>query len=283
MDVQETEDFELDEDDESFLLQHRALEESTLNYEELVNPSRNSITCPTCSGLGRLPKTSTNELVALVPYNDERLKPRRTKCLLFGGMVIATFIFSFLTFALIPRSVTFEEAPDSPNTTKVLVDQAGASVNLGLSLRYWAYNYNYYPVQLNSLDIKVMYENYIVRNVTLEPQMLSLSDHAPTRDYFYHDKGLGHEKDETSTDQQVSVDLFPRQRESFKLEIEDVVFSKENHLDIIVDHCLWPWRKFNKIPLQFQSTLNISYWYGHSELIQEMTYHFIDCSPSSSS
>ena len=44
MDVQETEDFELDEDDESFLLQHRALEESTLNYEELVNPSRNSIT-----------------------------------------------------------------------------------------------------------------------------------------------------------------------------------------------------------------------------------------------
>lgn len=77
--------------DERFLLQHTNFEES-LNYEELVNPSKNSVTCPTCNGLGRMPKSSKNELVALVPYNDERLKPRRTKCFIFTGMVITALV-----------------------------------------------------------------------------------------------------------------------------------------------------------------------------------------------
>ena len=253
-----------DENDENLLLQHRQLEDS-LNYEELVNPSRNSITCPTCSGLGRLPKTSTNELVALVPYNDSRLKPRRTKCLLFAGMSIAAIIFTTLLFALVPRSVTFEEAKHSPNTTNVKVDQEGASVIIDLNLMYKSYNYNYYPVKLNSLDIKVMYELYIVRNVTLTPANLDTKN--PERQHFL---AISHLNDEAtdaldnSADTAVEssskkanspIELYPRQEQKFELQIDDIIFSKENHLNLIVDHCLWPWRKFNKIPLQFQSTL----------------------------
>lgn len=34
--------------------------------------------CPTCHGTGRIPKGQEDELVALIPYNDKRLKPRRT-------------------------------------------------------------------------------------------------------------------------------------------------------------------------------------------------------------
>merc|ERR1712226_1173529 len=238
----------MSENDESFLLQHRNRLDESLHYEELVNPSRNSITCPTCSGLGRLPKTSKNELVALVPYNDERLKPRRTKC----------FIFTSVIFLLIPRSVTFLEEKNSPNTTKVTVDQDGASVSIDLEIVYYSENWNYYPISLNSLDIKVMYELYIVRNVTLTPKMLHLN----SKNNYYTYLATQNQREnlislnDTVTDANaVSVDINARQKEVFQLEINEIVFSKDNHLNLIVDHCLWPWRKFNKIPLQFQSTL----------------------------
>jgi hypothetical protein len=33
--------------------------------------------CPTCRGTGRLPRGQNEELVALIPYSDKRLKPRR--------------------------------------------------------------------------------------------------------------------------------------------------------------------------------------------------------------
>merc|ERR1712226_1408205 len=267
----------MSENDESFLLQHRNRLDESLHYEELVNPSRNSITCPTCSGLGRLPKTSKNELVALVPYNDERLKPRRTKCFIFTGMILTALIFTSVIFLLIPRSVTFLEEKNSPNTTKVTVDQDGASVSIDLEIVYYSENWNYYPISLNSLDIKVMYELYIVRNVTLTPKMLHLN----SKNNYYTYLATQNQREnlislnDTVTDANaVSVDINARQKEVFQLEINEIVFSKDNHLNLIVDHCLWPWRKFNKIPLQFQSTLNISYWYGHSELIQQMTYHF---------
>ncbi|KTF78772.1 hypothetical protein cypCar_00028248 [Cyprinus carpio] len=40
---------------------------------------RDSITCPTCQGTGRIPRDQENQLVALIPYSDQRLKPRRTQ------------------------------------------------------------------------------------------------------------------------------------------------------------------------------------------------------------
>ncbi|MEQ2240476.1 hypothetical protein ILYODFUR_015367, partial [Ilyodon furcidens] len=39
---------------------------------------RDSITCPTCQGTGRIPSEQVNELVALIPYSDQRLRPQRT-------------------------------------------------------------------------------------------------------------------------------------------------------------------------------------------------------------
>uniref|UniRef100_A0A3Q4MYQ0 Transmembrane protein 106 N-terminal domain-containing protein n=2 Tax=Neolamprologus brichardi TaxID=32507 RepID=A0A3Q4MYQ0_NEOBR len=39
---------------------------------------RDSVTCPTCQGTGRIPSEQVNELVALIPYNDQRLQPQRT-------------------------------------------------------------------------------------------------------------------------------------------------------------------------------------------------------------
>lgn len=44
-------------------------------YEELME---GSVPCPSCSGSGRIPKELEGQLVAIIPVNDKRLRPRRT-------------------------------------------------------------------------------------------------------------------------------------------------------------------------------------------------------------
>merc|ERR1712174_72475 len=122
-------EIETDSNDENILLRHNDRLEESLHYEELVNPSRDNITCATCQGLGRVPRDQTNELVALVPYNDVRLKPRRTKCFIFTGMILAGLIFGSLAFVSIPRTILFTEhkskSNQNQNVTTVIVDPAG--------------------------------------------------------------------------------------------------------------------------------------------------------------
>eukprot|EP00041_Stephanoeca_diplocostata_P018947 m.401501 g.401501 ORF g.401501 m.401501 type:complete len:171 (+) comp21167_c0_seq1:459-971(+) len=48
-------------------------------YGERSTSSGKSRSCKVCGGKGRV-RRDAGELVALVPYSDARLKPRRTKC-----------------------------------------------------------------------------------------------------------------------------------------------------------------------------------------------------------
>ncbi|XP_010003738.1 PREDICTED: transmembrane protein 106C-like, partial [Chaetura pelagica] len=41
-------------------------------------PGQDNIPCPTCQGTGCIPAEQVNELVALIPYSDQRLRPHRT-------------------------------------------------------------------------------------------------------------------------------------------------------------------------------------------------------------
>merc|ERR1712179_468833 len=107
------------------------------HYEELINPSRNSVTCQTCNGLGRIPRERTYELVALVPYNDARLKPKNTKLILFATSAV---------FAL-PRSIEFAESK-SPEKTNVTIDPLTDTMDLDLSSYYYIKNWNYYPIDI---------------------------------------------------------------------------------------------------------------------------------------
>ncbi|KAM6376432.1 transmembrane protein 106B isoform 2-T2 [Alca torda] len=48
---------------------------------------RDSVTCPTCQGTGRIPRGQENQLVALIPYSDQRLRPRRTKLYVTASVI----------------------------------------------------------------------------------------------------------------------------------------------------------------------------------------------------
>ena len=103
----------INEDDETLLL------DNSLHYEELINPSRNSVTCQTCNGLGRIPRERTNELVALVPYNDDRLKPKNTKLVIFSIVSFLLMLFAAAGVFALPRSIEFAESknPEKTNVT----------------------------------------------------------------------------------------------------------------------------------------------------------------------
>lgn len=49
---------------------------SCVPYEKAARTS--FVTCPTCQGNGEIPQELEKQLVALIPYGDQRLKPRHT-------------------------------------------------------------------------------------------------------------------------------------------------------------------------------------------------------------
>ncbi|XP_015255629.1 PREDICTED: transmembrane protein 106B-like [Cyprinodon variegatus] len=55
----------------------RVSDVSQFPYVEFTG--RDSVTCATCQGTGRIPRGQENQLVALIPYSDQRLRPRRTR------------------------------------------------------------------------------------------------------------------------------------------------------------------------------------------------------------
>merc|ERR1711920_559740 len=128
-------------------------------------------------------------------------------------------------------------------------------------------NNNFYPVQLNSIDLKIMYELYIVRNVTFKPsdendwhtlvkygnknplivnyqlpRNLSSStssiENIPVQ-YFSNNSILKPYKisSNDNKNKKKSIDIAPRDTTKIDLFVNDIIFNSENHLDVLVTHC----------------------------------------------
>jgi len=61
------------------------------------------ITCPSCRGSGV--KDASTDLVALIPYSDERLKPRFTKCKILFALLVCAVLLSVSTYIFLPGKV----------------------------------------------------------------------------------------------------------------------------------------------------------------------------------
>jgi len=228
--------------DEEALLLH-----DSLHYEELINPSRNSVTCQTCSGLGRVPRERTNELIALVPYNDARLKPKNTKLIILS--IVSTLLILFATSAVfaMPRSIEFAESK-RPVKMNVTIEPLISSMVLDLVSYYYVKNWNYYPVSIVDCRIRTMYRDTLLNDVNL------LNSTVP------------------------SIQIGAKQRKNVTFDVNNLLFNQENHLAFLVDQCTLPWKKYNSIPLEFEATINISYWYGHYEMVKKNGHHYVTCS-----
>ncbi|KAM3923430.1 transmembrane protein 106A isoform 1-T2 [Leptodactylus fuscus] len=123
-------------------------------------------TCPTCRGTGRIPRGQEKELVALIPYSDQRLKPRRTKLYVALAVFSCISIFFIVVFFLYPRSVTLHHA--GVNSSLVTYDTSKSTVNLHTTNKLNISNNNMFGIEILSLNVEFLHMSVVVGTLNLK-------------------------------------------------------------------------------------------------------------------
>ncbi|KAJ1136129.1 hypothetical protein NDU88_002547 [Pleurodeles waltl] len=123
-------------------------------------------TCFTCQGTGRIPRDQERDLVALIPYSDQRLKPRRTKLYVSVTVVACVLAFSLVIFFLFPRSI--ELVSGGVNSSSVSISTVQPSVNLETTHIVNVTNQNYYGLSITQLDVEVILVTVVIGKVSIK-------------------------------------------------------------------------------------------------------------------
>lgn len=127
---------------------------------------RSYVNCPTCQGTGRIPGEQEKQLVALVPYGDQRLKPRRTKLYICLAVTICLLTTSLSIFFLFPRSITV--LPAGLNASSIGFNATTTSIYLNMTNVLNITNNNFYLVTVVQLDIEVLHQSLVVGKTTMK-------------------------------------------------------------------------------------------------------------------
>ncbi|KAK1878608.1 Transmembrane protein 106B [Dissostichus eleginoides] len=131
---------------------------SAFPYVEFTG--RDSVTCPTCQGTGRIPRGQENQLVALIPYSDQRLRPRRTKLYVSASVAVCLLLSSLAVFFLFPRSIDVSYV--GVKSVFVSYDQDKRSVYLNITNTLNITNNNYYSVQVANITAQVQFAKTVI-------------------------------------------------------------------------------------------------------------------------
>uniref|UniRef100_A0A3B5JUS2 Transmembrane protein 106A n=1 Tax=Takifugu rubripes TaxID=31033 RepID=A0A3B5JUS2_TAKRU len=115
-----------------------------------INGTCASDTCPTCRGTGRIPRDHEDQLVAVIPCNDVRLKPRRTKLYVLISMALCLLVCCLVLFFLFPRSITLTPV----SVLSVMVYFRPDSVDLQVTNLINITNENFVPVNIVDFSIQ---------------------------------------------------------------------------------------------------------------------------------
>nr|CAB3267027.1 transmembrane protein 106B [Phallusia mammillata] len=215
---------------------------NTEDFSYVEFSGKDGRTCPTCNGTGRIAKEQEDELVALIPYNDRRLKPSRTKFYVLLAVVICLLLCGLVLFFLLPRAVTITEGQIV--NYNVTLHKKDSSAVIVLTNQFIVSNTNFFDVQISHIDVEAFFDQVSVGTGHLKSPPLVLS----------------------------------ARQEQFPVDIEVILrFNPDNQLDFIVDLCTNPKRKVHDIVIKLQATQTTSYL-QHSEQDSLQTYKYIDCS-----
>ncbi|XP_034073852.1 transmembrane protein 106A [Gymnodraco acuticeps] len=123
-----------------------------------INGTPAGDTCPTCRGTGRIPRGHEDQLVAVIPCNDVRLKPRRTKLYVCVSMVLCLLVCTLILFFLFPRSVTLTPV----SVLSVMVYFTPDTVKMEVTNLVNISNQNYVPVKIVEFNVQGLISNAIV-------------------------------------------------------------------------------------------------------------------------
>uniref|UniRef100_A0A8C8LPN9 Transmembrane protein 106B n=1 Tax=Oncorhynchus tshawytscha TaxID=74940 RepID=A0A8C8LPN9_ONCTS len=121
---------------------------------------RDSVTCPTCQGTGRIPRGQENQLVALIPYSDQRLQPRRTKLYVTVSVSLCLLLSGLAVFFLFPRSIDVSYV--GVKSAFVSYDQDKRIVYLNITNTLNITNNNYYAVSLTNITAQVQFSKTVI-------------------------------------------------------------------------------------------------------------------------
>uniref|UniRef100_A0A3Q3KVB1 Transmembrane protein 106C n=1 Tax=Mastacembelus armatus TaxID=205130 RepID=A0A3Q3KVB1_9TELE len=121
---------------------------------------KDSITCPTCQGTGRIPTEQVNELVALIPYTDQRLQPQRTKLYVILSVTLCLLASSLVAFFLFPRSVVVVHG--GIQSVTVHFDRSDKKVLMNMTTRLNFSNPNFFSVMVQSVSNQVLYMKTVI-------------------------------------------------------------------------------------------------------------------------
>ncbi|XP_012966472.1 transmembrane protein 106C [Mesocricetus auratus] len=154
------------------LQSEREQEEAIAHFPYVEFTGRNSITCHTCQGAGYVPAEQLNELVALIPHGDQRLRPQRTKQYVLLSVLLCLLASGLVIFFLFPHSVLVDD--NGIRVVKVTFNKQDSLVMLDVMATLKIRNSNFYPVAVTHLFSQVQYMKavvgtYVATNVSLIP------------------------------------------------------------------------------------------------------------------
>ncbi|XP_074836376.1 transmembrane protein 106C isoform X1 [Carettochelys insculpta] len=228
------------ENDED-LLDSRDREEDIAKFPYVEFTGRDSITCPTCQGTGCIPTEQVNELVALIPYSDQRLRPQRTKFYVLLSVLLCLLISGLVVFFLFPHSVLVDD--EGIKVVQVWFDQKNSIVILAITTTLKIRNSNFYSVAVASIASQVQYMNTVVGT----QQITNVSHIQPLSD---------------------------------KLVNFTVKSEMGGPFSYVYFFCTLPKVKVHNIAIFMRTSVKISY-IGHVTQSSLETYHYVDCGANS--
>ncbi|TKS88770.1 Transmembrane protein 106B [Collichthys lucidus] len=204
---------------------------------------RDSVTCPTCQGTGRIPRGQENQLVALIPYSDQRLRPRRTKLYVSVSVAVCLLLSSLAVFFFFPRSIDVSYV--GVKSVFVNYDQEKRSVYLNITNTLSITNNNYYSVEVANITAQVQFAKTVIgksriTNITA---------------------------------------IRPLDMKQIDYMVPTILADEMNYM---YDYCTLQTIKVHNIVVLMQVTITATY-FGHAEQVSQEMYQYVDCGGNTTS
>ncbi|KAM9838977.1 transmembrane protein 106B [Aulostomus maculatus] len=198
---------------------------------------RDSVTCATCQGTGRIPRGQENQLVALIPYSDQRLRPRRTKLYVTASVVVCLLLSSLAVFFLFPRSIDVSYV--GVKSVYVSSDREKHSVYLNITNTLNITNNNYYSVEVANITAQVQFVKTVIGKSRIS---------------------------NTTT-------IRPLDMKQIDYMVPTIIADEMSYM---YDYCTLQTIKVHNIVVMMQVTVTTVY-FGHAEQVSQEMYQYVDC------
>ncbi|XP_045169980.2 transmembrane protein 106B-like [Mercenaria mercenaria] len=208
-------------------------------YTELL---QGSVPCPSCKGLGNIPKEQEGQLVALIPMKDKRLRPRRTYIWVCLAVVVCLTAAGLLMFFMFPRGVEMTSTKPYLNPVgPVYINVSEQYVYFTIQNRFNITNHNFLSIKITSVSMNILFDTQVLS----ESKNVSKLEVSMRSDGVYYVEA-------------------------------NVTLDKDNQMGYRAQSCLEPVRWAHELVLMFEFNCNYEVL-GRTEQATLQTFQFVSC------